>query len=47
MTQVEEIADQIEQVRLDETGQEDDFEVSQRQIEELEMVANNTDFWKG
>jgi hypothetical protein len=47
MTQVEEIADQIEQVRLDETGQEDDFEVSQWQIEELEMVANNTDFWKG
>lgn len=45
--QVDEIADQIQQIRLDELGEYDDADTAQWEIEEMEMVANNTDFWKG
>lgn len=45
--QVDEIADQIQQIRLDESGEDDDVDIAQWEIEEMEMVANNTDFWKG
>ena len=47
MAQVDEIADQIQQIRLDEFGEDDDADIAQWEIEEMEMVANNTDFWKG
>ena len=45
--QVDEIADQIRQIRLDELDEDDDVDIIQWEIEEMEMVANNTDFWKG
>lgn len=45
--QVDEIADQIRQIRLDEFGDDDDVDFAQWEIEDMEMVANNTDFWKG
>jgi len=45
--QVDEIADQIRQVRLDEFEDDDDVDFAQWEIEEMEIIANNTDFWKG
>ena len=45
--QVDEIAEQIRQIRLDELDEDDDVDTIQWEIEEMEMVANNTDFWKG
>jgi hypothetical protein len=45
--QVDEIADQIRQIRLDEFGDDDDVDFAQWEIEDMEMVAHNTDFWKG
>lgn len=47
MEQVDEIADQIQQIRLDEFDADEDVDITQSEIEEMEMVANNTDFWKG
>lgn len=47
MAQVDEIADQIQQIRLDEFDEDDNVDTAQWEIEEMEMVANNTDFWKG
>ena len=46
-TQVDEIADEIRQIRLDELDEDYDVDTIQWEIEEMEMVANNTDFWKG
>jgi hypothetical protein len=47
MAQVDEIADQIQQIRLDEFVEDNGTDIAQWEIEEMEMVANNTDFWKG